>query len=165
MVSIPASLEKMVKAYTIKSVFLEESSRIQLPQFHLKLPLSDIFGGDKLLEKEELLQKEFKLSQEDTKISFQSISSELYKVDLDETNKDHTPSFVKIDGNLKESILSYILDPSRKDVRVKNFTKRMMDNIGSIYPIADIEIKKYIQRVLEEFTDEQFTDMGQLEYS
>jgi type III restriction enzyme len=35
----------------------------------------------------------------------------------------------------------------------------MMDNIGHMSPIADSEIRKYIQRILEDFTEEQFTDM------
>lgn len=163
-ISLPSALEKMVKTYSIKAFFKEEAVKVILPQFFLKRPGSEIFGGDKLLEKEELLEN-FKLSQQNIEISFNNISSELYKIDLDETKANHTPSFVKIDGNFKESILSYILDPSRKDARVRTFTKRMMDNIGNLYPIADSEIRKYIQRILEDFTEEQFTDMYNQAYS
>lgn len=163
-ISLPSALEKMIKTYPIKTFFKEDAAKILLPQFYLKLPLSELFGGDKLLEKEELLEH-FKLSQQNFEISFNNISSELYKIDLDETKRDHTPTFVKLDGNLKQSILSYMLDPSRKDSRVKTFTKRMMETIGNLYPIADNEIQKYIQRVLEDFTDEQFTDMYNQTYS
>lgn len=161
---IPSALEKMVKTYSIKTFFKEEASKIVLPQFFLKLPGSEIFSGDKLLEKEELLES-FKLSQQNIEISFNNISAELYKIDLDETSNNHTPSFVKIDGKFKENILSYILDPSRKDSRVRTFTKIMMEAIGNLYPIADSEVRKYIHRILEDFTEEQFTDMYNQAYS
>ncbi|OYU56435.1 MAG: restriction endonuclease [Chitinophagaceae bacterium BSSC1] len=161
---IPTVLEKMVKSYSIKPVFQETASKIYLPQFYLQLPFSDMFGGEKLLEKEELIEQ-FKLAQEDTKISFENISSELYKIDLDETRQGHTPSFLKIDGKFKESILSYILDPSRKEERVKNFSKRLVDQIGKLDPIPEVDILKYVQRILENFTDEQFNDLASKEYS
>ena len=84
---------------------------------------------------------------------------------MDETKKKHTPTFVRIDGAVKESILTYILDPARKDSRVKNFTKRIMDIIGNMYPIPDKEIEKYISRILEDFKDEQFSDFANNEYT
>jgi hypothetical protein len=49
------------------------------------------------LEKENLLEG-FALSKSDTNIAFDNITSELYKVDLDETKKEHTPTFVRLDG-------------------------------------------------------------------
>jgi type III restriction enzyme len=105
------------------------------------------------------------LSKADTNIVFDSITSELYKVDLDETKKEHTPTFVRLDGEVKSSIIEYILDPSRKDSRIKNFTKRLMDLIGNLFPIADKEIEKYINRILEDFNDEQFNDLAANEYT
>ena len=117
-----------------------------------------------LLEKENLLDG-FQLSKSDTNIAFDSISSELYKVDLDDTKKDHTPTFIKLDGNVKERLMAYILDPSKKDTRVKNITRRMIDLIGKMDPIAHKEIEKYIGRILSDFTDEQFTDLFDHEFS
>ena len=45
------------------------------------------------LEKENLLNG-FALSKADSNIAFDSITAELYKVDLDETKKEHTPTSV-----------------------------------------------------------------------
>jgi type III restriction enzyme len=61
--------------------------------------------------------------------------------------------------------MAYMLDPSRKESRVKNFTKRIMDIIGNMYPISDKEIEKYINRILEDFQDEQYADFANNEYS
>ena len=88
------------------------------------------------LEKESLLDG-FALGKADTNIAFDSITSELYKVDLDETKKEHTPTFVRLDGDVKESVIAYILDPSRRDSRIKITTKFIMDVIGNMYPIPD----------------------------
>lgn len=166
-VSLPNEIKELVKIYTIKDIFKEQAEKINLPQFFLKIPANDLFGTREeeiTLEKENLLEG-FALSKCDINIAFDNIASELYKVDLDETKKEHTPSFVRLDGTVKESILTYILDPARKDSRVKNFTKRIMDIIGNMYPIPDKEIEKYISRILEDFKDEQFSDFANNEYT
>lgn len=164
---LPNELQELVKTYSIKDIFREQAAQINLPQFYLKVPANDIFGDverEVPLEKENLLEG-FPLSKADTNIQFDNISSDLYKVDLDETKKDHTPTFVKLDGEVKESILTYILDPIRKESRVKNLTKRIMDMIGKWDPIPNKEIEKYINRILNDFTDEQFSDFANHDYS
>ena len=165
--ALPDEIQQLVKTYSIKDIFREQAEKINLPQFYLKVPANDLFGQKEEelpLEKENLLEG-FALSKGDTNIAFDSITSELYKVDLDETKKEHTPTFVRLDGTVKESVMAYILDPSRKDNRVKNFTKRIMEIIGNMYPIPDKEIEKYINRILEDFKDEQFNDFANNEYT
>ena len=165
--ALPNEIQQLVKTYPIKGIFREQAEQINLPQFYLKVPANDLFGKKEEelpLEKENLLEG-FALSKADTNITFDSITSELYKVDLDETKKEHTPTFVRLDGDVKESVMTYILDPSRKESRVKNFTKRLMDLIGNMFPIPDKEIEKYINRILEDFKDEQFSDLAANEYT
>lgn len=163
---LPQAIKQLVKTYTIKTIFKEQASAIQLPQFFLKIKGNNLFGEKEevLLDKENLL-KGFALSKAETNISFDNIDSELYKIDLDETKYGHTPTFVRLDGDVKESIMTYILDPSKKDSRIKNVTKRLMDLIGNMFPIPDKEIEKYINRILEDFRDEQFTDLGSKIYT
>jgi type III restriction enzyme len=165
--SVPNEIQKLVKTYEIKDVFKEQARSIQLPQFFLNVPANDLFSlKEELLplEKEYLL-KGFALSKSDTNIEFGNVTTELYKVDLDETKKEHTPTFVRIDGDAKDSLLTYILDPARKGNRVKNFTRRIMDILGSMLPIPDKEIEKYINRVLEDFGDDQFSAFASNEYT
>ena len=165
--ALPNEIQQLVKTYSIKDIFCDQAGQINLPQFYLKVPAIDLFGQiehELPLEKENLLEG-FALSKADTNIAFDSITSELYKVDLDETKKEHTPTFVRLDGSVKDSVMAYIIDPARKDSRVKNFTKRIMDIIGNMYPIPDKEIEKYINRILEDFKDEQFNDFANNEYT
>ncbi len=164
---LPNEIQQLVKTYSIKDVFKEQAAQINLPQFYLKVPSNDLFGQKEEelpLEKENLLAG-FTLGKADTEIAFDSITSELYKVDLDETKKEHTPTFVRLDGAVRESVMTYLLDPSRKDSRIKNFTKRLMDLIGNMFPIPDREIERYINRILEDFKEEQFNDLAANEYT
>src|SRR5690606_11445590 len=144
--ALPNEIKQLVKTYSIKNIFREQAEQINLPQFYLQVPSNDLFGIKETflpLEKENLLDG-FALSKANTNIECDSIASERYKVDLDETKKEHTPTFIRLDGDVKESIVAYMLDPSRKDSRIRNFTKRIMNLIGNMYPIADKEIEKYI---------------------
>jgi type III restriction enzyme len=165
--ALPNEIQQLVKTYSIKDIFKEQAEKINLPQFYVKVPANDLFGQREeaiLLEDNNLLEG-FPLSKSDTDIPFDSITSELYRVDLDETKKEHTPTHFKLDDTLKESVLNYILDPTRKESRVKNFTKRIMDIIGNLDPIPDKEIEKYINRILEDFDDEKFKNFASNEYT
>jgi type III restriction enzyme len=167
LIHLPNELNNMVKQYSIKEVFKAQAAQIVLPQFHLKIPALDLFGTEAeeiLLDKENLLE-EFELSKADSNISFESISTDLYKVDLDNTKKDHTPTFLKLDSKAAEAVMEYILDPSRKEHRVKNISKRIVSMMGNMYPIDDKEIEKFTGRILENFTDGQFSDFAEHEYS
>mgnify|MGYP002860401693 CR=1 FL=1 len=163
---LPNEIQKLVKTYDIKDIFKDEAARIYLPQFFIQNPAVDLFGEkeETLLEKESLLH-DFALSKADTNIVFDSVTSELYKVDLDVTKKEHTPTFFRLDGKVKESLVSYILDPSRKGSRIKNTTKLIMDILGTMHPIPDREIEKYINRILEYFSEEQFADFYNQKYT
>ena len=166
---LPTVLQSLVKTYPIKEIFREQAATLVLPQFYWKKPSASLFDSGEgnqavLLEKEYLLEG-FPLGKADTNIKFDGVSAELYRVDLDETKKEATPTFTRIDGDAKERIMAFILDPSRKDSRVKNFTRRILDLIGNLYPIADKEIERYVKRILEDFTDEQFTDFANHEYT
>jgi len=164
-ISLPSEIQSLVKTYKIKEVFAEQAAQLKLPQFYIRKPSGEIFNEpEHLLNKEDLLEG-FQLSKSDSNIAFDSITSELYKVDLDETQTDYTPNFVKLDGEVKDRLMAYILDPTRKESRVKNFTSRIMAIIGNMYPITEHEIKKYIYKLLEDFTDERYQDFANHEYS
>jgi type III restriction enzyme len=164
-IALPTELQSLVKTYKMKEVFATQAAQIKLPQFFIKKPSGEIFNENEHILNEEDLLEGFQLSKGDSNIVFDSVSSELYKVDLDETKSDYTPSFVKIDGVVKDQLMTYILDPARKDSRIKNFTSRIMDIIGNMYPISEHEIKKYIHKILEDFSDEQYNDFAEHEYS
>lgn len=149
-----------VKRYKVKEAYNKFTDEIEFPQFFIKVTASDIFGTDEELLNRESLLKDFKLSNEDTKIDFDKISSDLYKIDLEEAKKnEYRPSFTKIEDNLiKDPIAEYIL-AKPKENQITDITHQMMQIIGNIHPIPDQEIKVYIGRILNSMSTEQLRDI------
>ncbi len=149
-----------VKRYKVKEANKEFIDEIEFPQFFIKVTASDIFGTDEELLNRESLLKDFKLSDEDIKIDFDQISSDLYKVDLEQSKKDeYRPSFTKIEDNIvKDPIAEYIL-AKPKDSQITDVTHQIMQIVGNMYPIPDQEIKVYIGRILKGMNTEQMRDI------
>lgn len=149
-----------VKRYKVKDANKEFIKKIEFPQFFIKVTASDIFGTDKELLNRESLLKDFKLSDEDIKIDFDQISSDLYKVDLEQSKKDeYRPSFTKIEDNIvKDPIAEYIL-AKPKENQITDITHQIMQIVGNMYPIPDQEIKVYISRILKGMNTEQMRDI------
>jgi len=168
--NVPNELEKQVKTYKMKDVFSESAKSLKLPQFMSEDKSQELTGNlfvelhKSALFESEILLGNFKLGSEDSNINFDSIETSLYRVDLDEDN-NYLPAYLKIEGRVHEAIVNYILDPKQKGNRVKNCTHRLKNIIGKMYPIPDKEIELYISHVLERFTDEQFSDLMNHEYS
>lgn len=167
---IPTELENQVKTYKMKDVFKESAKSLKIPQFlsndtsqELTNELFVELHQQKLFESEELL-RDFKLANEDSNIDFNSVETSMYRVDIDENNK-YAPTYLKVEGSVHERIVEYILDPSKKGKRIENCTYRLKNIIGKMYPIPDKEIELFISHVLERFTDEQFSDLLNHEYS
>lgn len=149
-----------VKRYGMKENCRESATSIKLPQFFLNVVASDIFNtSEELLNRESLL-KDFKLADEDTKIDFDQISSDLYKIDMEEAKKnEYRPSFTKIEDQvIKDPIAEYIL-AKPKENQIADITYQIMKIIGNMYPIADQEIQKYVSRILEGLNAEQLRDI------
>ena len=149
-----------VKRYKVKESNKAFIDKIDFPQFFIKVTASDIFGTEEELLNRESLLKDFKLSDEDIKIDFDQISSDLYKIDLEEAKKDeYRPSFTKIeDSMVKDPIAEYIL-AKPKENQITDITYQMMQIIGNMYPIPDQEIKVYIGRILKSMNTEQLRDI------
>jgi type III restriction enzyme len=149
-----------IKRYKVIEEHREASSRFMLPQFFLEVPKSDIFGTDKTFLNQESLLKNFKLSNEDTKIDFEQVNSDLYKVDIEETKKDeYAARIIKIeDQQVKDPVVEYIL-AKPKEGKVKDIAHQIVRSVGDMYPIADQEIRIYVERILTNLNNEQLQDV------
>jgi type III restriction enzyme len=149
-----------VKRYKMIDAHKDEASKIILPQFYLEVQKSDIFGTDKKLLNQESLLKNFKLSNEDSKINFDQMSSDLYKVDIEETKKDqYAVRIVKVeDQQVKDPVVEYIL-AKPKENQIKDIAHQIVHLVGDMYPIADQEIRVYVERILNGLNPEQLQDI------
>lgn len=165
--SIPTEIQSQVKSYVIKDFFKDFVLNKPLPQFYFKSFTNELLGireEDILLENQNLL-KDFPLSKSDTNIIFNDSDVQLSKIDLDETSSDFVPRIMKVDSTIRESIIKYLLDPSKKDSRAKILTRRFIEYIGKDDSISHFEIEKYITRIITDLTEEQFEHLLSSEYS
>lgn len=149
-----------IKRYRLTEINRAHVAGISLPQFFLSVLQGTIFGtGKQLLSQEPLLHR-FKLSNEDIKIDFEQLSSDLYKVDIEETGKsEYDARFTRIDDMMvKEPVIGYILSKPREN-QIKDIAHQLIHIVGDMYPIPDQEIRIYIERVLGSLNPEQLQDI------
>ena len=163
-----AEMGTKVKRYRIREAFVDHVQGITLPKFFIEVPRNDLFEtGIGLAPLDDtILLKGFHLEKCDKNIPFEDVSSELYKVDLQETRKnEYSPSFTKIeDKMIREPLVDYIL-AKPKDSQIKDLANLVIDIIGDMYPIPDTSIKRYVEAVFADFTQEQIADFLSRKYS
>ena len=153
---IPQALQNTVKKYPIKAHLRNQVSEIVLPQFHLKVNSLGLFGNETevKLEKENLLEG-FQLSKQGTDIDFQNVESNIASIDIDETKTDHTPVTAYLRGQEKQQLLDYIVSFKGKSDQQRNLTKIILDELNIDNTISQREVSKFVQRVVEDLSDEQ----------
>jgi len=154
---------KEPKRYKIVDHFNQVAETIVLPQFYKKLEdnilnqelvFEELSQGEVFLNRDQLLSN-FKLSSKDINIDFKSVSAEIVKVDYDEIRKDAIISKFSIQAK-KILIDNIVAKPKEK--QVKDIANIIVGKIGNMTPIAEQEIKKYIERIFIEFSTEEIID-------
>ena len=154
-----------VKQYKMRESVAMQAQEIVLPKFVIEIPKNEFLlmeeGSTALLDRVNLL-KDFKLSDKDIVIPFKSISSELYKIDTEEiSNGEYKMSPFKIENNsVQEKITEFIL-AKPKEGQIKDLAHFVVKQIDKLPPIADNEIKKYVNRILENMSSQELIDFNQ----
>ncbi len=161
---------KEPKRYKIVEHFHQVAENIALPQFYKKLEenvlnqelvFEELSQGEVFLNRDQLLST-FKLSTKNTEIDFNSVSAEVVKVDYDEKRKDSVISKFSIQA---KKILVDTIVAKPKEKQVKDITSIIVNKIGNMTPIAEQEIKKYIERIFSDFSTEEIIDAVNNEYN
>ncbi len=153
-----------VKQYKMRESVAEQASAIVLPKFVVEVPQNEFLlmeqGDTQLLDRVNLL-KDFKLSDKDIQIPFKSISSDLYKIDTEKTNDGgYKMVSFKIENVVQEKMTEYIL-AKPKEGQIKDLAHFVLKQIDKLPPIADNEIKKYVNRILENMSAQELIDFNQ----
>ena len=156
-----------VKKVTLNHDFAAVAQTLTLPQFYLAVPQSGLFGqGERVLLNQEALLHDFRLADEDIKIDWDTVETDLYKIDLERTQgNQYRPVFLQIDNiQVRDAFVEYILSRP-KTGQVKDLSHRMLQLIGNMYPIPDQQIKGYLERILSSFDAERMKDLLAREYT
>lgn len=161
---------KEPKRYKIVEHFHQVAEDIALPQFYKKLEenilnqelvFEELSQGEVFLNRDQLLST-FKLSTKNTEIDFNNVSADVVKVDYDEKRKDAVISKFSVQA---KKILVDTIVAKPKEKQVKDITSIMVNKIGNMTPIAEQEIKKYIERIFSDFSTEEIIDAVNNEYN
>jgi type III restriction enzyme len=156
-----------VKKISLNQDYAAIAQQLTLPQFYLDVPQIGLFAqGERVLLNQEVLLKGFRLADEDIKIDWDSVETDLYQIDLEHTQGDqYRPVFLQIDKvQFKEDLIDYILTKPKAG-QVKDLAHRMMQLVGNMYPIPDQQIKVYLERILSSFDAERMKDLLAREYT
>ncbi len=157
---IPAALEDKMNKHKLKDTFREQALTLKLPQFFMLFEKGGWMDDDDTVQlfERDLLLKEFMLSKSDSAINFEDIEAEMYRVDLEEIgDENYKATPFKVNAKSREKFNALILKGD-KTSQMMNVTARLVQLIGNMYPIDDGEIKKYIRRIVEDFSEEQIRD-------
>ncbi|SOD80471.1 DEAD/DEAH box helicase [Spirosoma fluviale] len=160
-------LGSTVKKISLNQDFAAIAQQLRLPQFYLNVPQTGLFGqGERVLLNQEVLLKGFRLADEDIKIDWDTVETDLYKIDIERTQgNQYRPVFLQIDNlQVKEAFVDYILTKPKAG-QVKDLAHRMLQLIGNMYPIPDQQIRLYLERILSSFDAERIKDLLAREYT
>ena len=166
--SLFSEIPDKVKKYKMRDGVTQQAKAIRLPQFCIDTPKDELQffdETDKLLEQGELLD-DFKLSNQNSEINFESIKSDLFKLDIKEVrNGEFIPKYILIeDSVVKEPLVEYILTKPREN-QIKDIAKVMVELIVDIYPLKDQDIRRYVERIISDMNSEQLQDFLTRKYT
>lgn len=153
------------KYYRMRQAVAAQARDIRLPKFVQQMPGISIFdvGQNSFgpLDRPVLLSG-FRLANKATDIHFEGLSSDLYKIDVEETGSGNykMSSFKIEDATLHERMIDYILSKPREG-QIRDITHQVIQQIGKMYPIPDADIKAYVHRILDQMNAEQLRDFLQ----
>ncbi len=155
-------MKKQAVHYPVDNQFKEIVKTIKLPQFFKVVENnsgSSLF--EELNENEEKLHKnslldDFKLSDNNTKITFDEISKDVYALDYEESKGTVTAR--KVSQRAKQTLVDTILAKPQAS-QVRQMSKIIVSKLGDMTPISHQELEKYVGRIFENLTNEQIRDV------
>ncbi|MFM2223882.1 MAG: hypothetical protein RJA07_84 [Bacteroidota bacterium] len=154
--------EEMMTPIKVRDKYAELVETIAIPQFmRINEQKSMLNNADYCLVDREWLLSNFKLSQEGTKINFDSISVNIREIDLvAEGNKEYLPQAVKLNAKTREEIIKHINALSNENQLI-SLANIVIDNMGKMPPITQPELKKYTKRVIEDLDENKLAELKQ----
>ena len=153
---IPTDLQDMTIGYPMYQPFEEEARSIRIPQFFKKSPKRSLFhpnGEDILLEKETLLEG-FNLLECPTAVAWDGVEAEMYEVDVRNEGDEGEPKVYRMDRS-DQLYLKDRLQRCSPIERVIYFKKAICASINKRNLLANEDVSKYVDRVVENLNAEQ----------
>lgn len=157
-VPVPPEVGDKIKHYKLNQLFADEASSMEIPQFmietgrslfseHVQQPLSkeNLYAGFSLLDK-------------DTAIDFDSVDSEIARIDIDDS--DAMPKAWKLQGFDNQNVKKWF-DEQPSDRKIRLCKDMIIKKLSKNNAVNDRDLGIYVDRIIQNLTEDQLTDMEQ----
>lgn len=157
-VPVPPEVGNKMKHYKVNQLYVSEAGQIEIPQFMIETGRSLFSEHEHQVLTKENLYAGFSLLDKDTVIDFDSIDSEIARVDIDDS--DAMPKAWKLQGFDSQNVKQWF-DEQPSDRKMRLCKDMIIKKLSKNNAINDRDLEVYVDWIIQNLTEDQLTDMEQ----
>lgn len=157
-VPVPPEVGNKMKHYKVNQLYANEAGQLEIPQFMIETGKSLFSEHEHQVLTKENLYAGFSLLDKDTVIDFNSIDSEIARIDIDDS--DAMPKAWKLQGFNSQNVKQWF-DEQPSDRKVRLCKDMIIKKLSKNNAISDRDLEAYVDRIMQNLTEDQLTDMEQ----
>lgn len=157
-VPVPPEVGNKMKHYKVNQLYANEAGQLEIPQFMIETGRSLFSEHEHQVLTKENLYAGFSLLDKDTVIDFNSIDSEIARIDIDDS--DAMPKAWKLQGFDSQNVKQWF-DEQPSDRKVRLCKDMIIKKLSKNNAISDRDLEAYVDRIMQNLTEDQLTDMEQ----
>ena len=155
---VPPEVGNKMKLYKINQLYASEAGQLEIPQFMIETGRSLFSEHEHQVLTKENLYAGFSLLDKDTVIDFDSIDSEIARIDIDDS--DALPKAWKLQGFDSQNVKQWF-DEQPSDRKMRLCKDMIIKKLSKNNAINDRDLEVYVDRIIQNLTEDQLTDMEQ----
>ena len=155
---VPPEVGNKMKHYKINQLYASEAGQLEIPQFMIETGRSLFSEHEHQVLTKENLYAGFSLLDKDTVIDFDSIDSEIARIDIDDS--DALPKAWKLQGFDSQNVKQWF-DEQPSDRKMRRCKDMIIKKLSKNNAINDRDLEVYVDRIIQNLTEDQLTDMEQ----
>ena len=155
---VPPEVGNKMKHYKVNQLYASEAGQIEIPQFMIETGRSLFSEHEHQVLTKENLYAGFSLLDKDTVIDFDSIDSEIARIDIDDS--DAMPKAWKLQGFDSQNVKQWF-DEQPTDRKMRLCKDMIIKKLSKNNAINDRDLEVYVDRIIQNLTEDQLTDMEQ----
>ena len=155
---VPPEVGNKMKHYKVNQLYASEAGQIEIPQFMIETGRSLFSEHEHQVLTKENLYAGFSLLDKDTVIDFDSIDSEIARIDIDDS--DAMPKAWKLQGFDSQNVKQWF-DEQPSDRKMRLCKEMIIKKLSKNNAVNDRDLEVYVDRIIQNLTEDQLTDMEQ----
>lgn len=155
---VPPEVGNKMKHYKVNQLYASEAGQIEIPQFMIETGRSLFSEHEHQVLTKKNLYAGFSLLDKDTVIDFDSIDSEIARIDIDDS--DAMPKAWKLQGFDSQNVKQWF-DEQPSDRKMRLCKDMIIKKLSKNNAINDRDLEVYVDRIIQNLTEDQLTDMEQ----